>query len=278
MTENKIAQNEVDKFLRSEQPEKLKLTLLDRAILFALAARISDKENCYPSQTFLAAYLGVERRSIIRSINKLKQSKLLNVVRQKNKSNVYFLNLPVDKIGRCDTQSHTTALDVTLGHMVCDTQSHQEPKNTFDVTLGHTNINNNIYNKRKEKIKKEKKSIEDVALPDWLDKIAWQNFVNFRKEIKKPLTHFACLLNIKRLQNFKERGQDVVKVIEQSIANGWQGLFDLRPDRNEFCGRATNTELKSTVPDYVPQKNNFDFDAAKKSWERNKEKMLSALN
>jgi hypothetical protein len=275
MTENKIAQNEVDKFLRSEQPEKLKLTLLDRAILFALAARISDKENCYPSQTFLAAYLGVERRSIIRSINKLKQSKLLNVVRQKNKSNVYFLNLPVDKIGRCDTQSHTTALDVTLGHMVCDTQSHQEPKNTFDVTLGHTNIKNNIYNKRKEKInKKEKKSIEEINLPDWLDKELWNRFVEFRKEIKKPLTHFACLLNIKRLENFKNIGHSPKDVIEQSIANGWQGLFGLRVEKQNYFAQ----EIKCAVPDYVPQKNNFDFDAAKKSWERNKEKMLSALN
>lgn len=69
---------------------------------------------------------------------------------------------------------------------------------------------------------------EVVALPDWLPERAWQDFVEFRKAIKKPMTPKAQELAIGELGKLKGDGQDPVSVIHQSIVRNWAGLFALK--------------------------------------------------
>lgn len=67
-----------------------------------------------------------------------------------------------------------------------------------------------------------------IPLPDWLPTETWQMWVRNRKETRKPITEDAAKLQIKTLTKYREEGQDPVAVIENAIANGWQGLFRLR--------------------------------------------------
>jgi hypothetical protein len=67
-----------------------------------------------------------------------------------------------------------------------------------------------------------------LALPSWLPSEAWAEFVQHRKDIKKPLSDLATQKNLKLLDELRSQGEDPVRVIEQSIANGWQGLFAVR--------------------------------------------------
>lgn len=85
----------------------------------------------------------------------------------------------------------------------------------------------NCFTKNVKQLPKEK-----VHLPDWMPVDKWQEFLNFRKEIKKPLTLHGEQLNIKKLEHLRANGQDPLAVIEQSIMNGWQGLFALNVDRS----------------------------------------------
>ncbi|MGA2301258.1 MAG: hypothetical protein ABSG77_11275, partial [Candidatus Acidiferrum sp.] len=55
-------------------------------------------------------------------------------------------------------------------------------------------------------------------------------FQAFRKTIRKPLTEHALDLLYKKLAELRRQGQDPVKCIEQSIMNGYQGIW---PVRNE---------------------------------------------
>jgi len=58
-----------------------------------------------------------------------------------------------------------------------------------------------------------------------LDTAAWERWVAYRKAIKKPLkeaTLHAAALKLARYGDSQEA------VVEQSVSNGWQGLFDLQ--------------------------------------------------
>jgi hypothetical protein len=60
--------------------------------------------------------------------------------------------------------------------------------------------------------------------------LALLKFEEYRKKIRKPLTEHAIELTLKELGKLRRQGNDPVEVLEQSIRNGWQGIF---PVRNE---------------------------------------------
>lgn len=66
-----------------------------------------------------------------------------------------------------------------------------------------------------------------IELPDWLPREAWDAFVAMRKKIRKPLTDGAIPLAIKKLGELRTAGHDPRAVLEQSVMNSWQGLFEV---------------------------------------------------
>jgi hypothetical protein len=68
-----------------------------------------------------------------------------------------------------------------------------------------------------------------IVLPDWMPKVEWDSFVEFRISIRKPLKARAIILAIKTLSALRAQGHDVGAVIDQSVMNGWAGLFPTRP-------------------------------------------------
>lgn len=61
--------------------------------------------------------------------------------------------------------------------------------------------------------------------PDGLDATSWDRWRAYRVEIRKPLKPASIPAAQKALAAF---GSDQPAVVEQSIANGWQGLFALK--------------------------------------------------
>jgi len=66
-----------------------------------------------------------------------------------------------------------------------------------------------------------------VDLPDWLPKPTWDAWVQYRKEINKPIKSQQTVIQaIKRLGQCRDNGHQPEAIINASIANGWQGLFE----------------------------------------------------
>lgn len=65
-----------------------------------------------------------------------------------------------------------------------------------------------------------------VIIPDWLDKELWESFLQFRKEVKSKMTDHAQDLAIRKLDKWRKAGHDPKEIIENSIINGWKGLFE----------------------------------------------------
>ncbi len=67
-----------------------------------------------------------------------------------------------------------------------------------------------------------------VVLPDWLNKETWSAFKETRQKMRAPLTNSAAKLLLTKLSRFRADGDDPNLVLEQSITNGYRGIFPLK--------------------------------------------------
>jgi hypothetical protein len=81
-----------------------------------------------------------------------------------------------------------------------------------------------------EGTKTKAKALATFALPDWIDAKLWAEYEEMRKTNRKPMTDKARELAVHKLDAFRKRGISVEAVIEQSIFNSWQGLFEPKGD------------------------------------------------
>jgi hypothetical protein len=71
----------------------------------------------------------------------------------------------------------------------------------------------------------EKKSVS-LELPDWLNKTDWNDFVEMRKKLKKPMTDRAVKLMISKLETMKNKGIDTSEVLQKSILANWSDVYE----------------------------------------------------
>lgn len=81
-------------------------------------------------------------------------------------------------------------------------------------------------------------------LPDWIDAHDWADFAEMRKKLKKPMTERAAKAVIKKLENYRSQGHDVSTILEQSIRNSWQDVYEPKVDY-QSGGRARSNEKPS---------------------------------
>lgn len=79
-----------------------------------------------------------------------------------------------------------------------------------------------------------------------LSQEAWETWLAYRKEIKKPLKEISWPRAKRRLALF---GHDQMLVVDQSIANGWQGLFPLHTKTSTPKVRTNSTPAHRIFPD-----------------------------
>jgi uncharacterized protein YdaU (DUF1376 family) len=74
---------------------------------------------------------------------------------------------------------------------------------------------------------KARKVIE-VTLPPGLSPDQWEAFVKYRKQIKHPLTQIAAERLIAEITRLAAIGCHPHEVLDQSIRNGWRGIFEVK--------------------------------------------------
>jgi hypothetical protein len=72
-----------------------------------------------------------------------------------------------------------------------------------------------------------------------LDVEAWDRWVAYRKAIRKPIKPASEPAMKLKLQRY---GADQGAVVDQSISNQWQGLFDLKKSKPAFGEKPVKTE------------------------------------
>jgi len=70
---------------------------------------------------------------------------------------------------------------------------------------------------------------EHFDLPDWVPTEAWAGYDEMRRRLSsKAWTVRAQQLAVKTLADLKARGFSPAAVLDQSTANGWKGLFEIK--------------------------------------------------
>ena len=106
-------------------------------------------------------------------------------------------------------------------------------------------------NKNNKNIKniKECKEIIYSDVPELNETII--AFIEYRKSIKKPMSDRAITLLLGKLNKMSNSVQEQIEILNQSILNGWQGIFPLKND--------SGSGKKASF-----QGRNYDFDELEK--------------
>lgn len=88
---------------------------------------------------------------------------------------------------------------------------------------------NGVHNKKDTSTKDtntKDKGLDLSVVPEWLNAKTVSDFVDHRKAVKKPMTQIALTRLIAKLDDFRTRGIDPNACLDESIVNGWQGVFE----------------------------------------------------
>lgn len=191
-----------------------------RFVLVALANRADEEGIAFPSIKWIKKKTGLPERNIRMYIDGLCEiGKLMKTERRRDdggrSSNEY--RLAILQPGLALTPPAATA----GGGAATAGAPRQQLPHPPAATAGH---------KTKEKTKETKQHIGTLVpdLPNWLPIPEWEAFVADRKERRKALTSRATEMAITTLAELREMGQDLAAVLNQSIANGWSGLFAVK--------------------------------------------------
>ena len=97
-------------------------------------------------------------------------------------------------------------------------------------------------NKHKEK-HKEKHSV--TCSPELAE--ALNAFAEHRKKLKKPMTGRAKELMLSKLSKMARTEQEQIAILNQSIVNGWQGIFPLGGERKQSQAKQSSADMADDV-------------------------------
>lgn len=190
-----------------------------------LYAMIASFKHCYASNAYFAKKSSLTERSIQRGLLELETKEY--IIRSGNNENRII----------------TALRDAPTSVMVRQERHSSHDKN---VTPATTQTSPNSKVERKAKTKRAifaDKAINCLPAPDDLPVVfgstvdAMQNFIDDRKERKKPMTVRAVTLAFKRVYEWYPNSmEDQVACINQSIEHGWLGLFELKSGGSQPAG------------------------------------------
>lgn len=113
----------------------------------------------------------------------------------------------------------------------------------------HTKDNKDNSNKPPKSPRAGSFDAASVPLPDWLSAVTWSSWVEYRRDLKKPIKSQQTVTQaINLLDRCRLNGYAPEEIINRSIANGWQGLFE--PDGQAKRSRdAGHEDLHWNSPD-----------------------------
>lgn len=140
--------------------------------------------------------------------------------------------------------------DGKLGESVYDVFENPEGLSEKPTTENPTQVNSTQgnatqINTKEINTKKINTKDNDTPLPPLSEKLrqALNDFYEMRKKIRKPMTSRAKQLALNKLRSLSSDEDTQVKIIEQSILNGWQSFYELKGDND---GRYKGNRSKVT--------------------------------
>ncbi|WP_195954455.1 hypothetical protein [Clostridium tertium] len=194
---------------------------------------LSNEDNFKMSLNVLAKRIPSSRDKCIKVINTLKEIKIVSVNKVKTPngdwdSNVYKVNL--DELFKyLEVVVNKDNVVFNKDYLVFDKDNgsiSEIPQVVVENDTKNTNKNTNIENK------KEKETSIDKIINSYTENLDLRNtlkeFLKMRKSLKKPMTDKAMKLLINKLDKLGSNDNEKIEILNQSIFNSWQGVFELK--------------------------------------------------
>ena len=200
-------------------------------LLVLMTHRNREKGYAYPSQSTLIKKTGLSKNTLLKCLDELEKEGYIKRFKEKGENNKYHIDINFinSKVGASIKNDTGSSIKNDTGGSI--------KINTLKVR--------DISNKKEKENKKSNidKIIEAYTKNDLLVE-AIRDFIKMRSTIKKPLTDRALKGILNKLDTFTTNDLDKVEILENSIMNCWQGVFELK---NKKAPVGTGTQNNNLV-------------------------------
>ena len=187
-------------------------------ILLLVLMTYENKEGfAYPSQPRLIEETGLSKNTLLKCLNELEEKGYIKRIKEKGENNKYYINSSI-KIDTSTSIKINTSEDITS--IKNDTRG--------SIKIDTLEVLNTSNKKEKENKKSNIDKIIEAYTKNDLLVEAIRDFIKMRSTIKKPLTDRALKGILNKLDTFATNDLDKVEILENSIMNCWQGVFELK--------------------------------------------------
>lgn len=193
-------------------------------LMLALADQANDEGYCWPKGRTLARRLRLqEERSVRKLIEKVRDLGELTVVPRyvegRQISNGYQINLKVLRANP-DLWGEEVQMDRVGGPNGPGEEVQQDLPGEVQTGRAITVSNNRQMNRNNPP------TPQGVELPEWLPEEVWGDWLQHRREIRKPMTATASQKLLTKLGRLRDQGHDPASLIDEAISNGWQSVYE----------------------------------------------------
>ena len=206
------------------------ISVATKGLYAYLASFCGNSSECYPSIDTITKELGITKDTFYKHINVLVA---VGVVEKKQE-------IHNGRFGRTIYK---------LTHEIEILDSSFPKKSVSENSESNNNITNNNNINNKSNNTSPKKSAKSYFPDNESLNQAFTDYVEMRKQIKKPMTDRAVELAIKKLTElaavpFSDSMDNnlAVQILNQSILNSWQGLFPVKEDKANYQDKKGGAE------------------------------------
>ncbi|MBF8732831.1 helix-turn-helix domain-containing protein [Pseudomonas guariconensis] len=194
---------------------------LRKLVLIKLADNASDQGECWPSYQHIADQCEIDRSTVRKHIKHLEAQGLVRIENREgpkgNSTNLYYLTLR-NPVGQNSTPVGPESTGV--GPQPTGGVGPESTRTSHSFEPVTEPVEQTVAGAPSAK-KKTPKFDPMTCKPTNVSEQTWADWCQHRKEIRKPLTATTCAKQAKTLTG--HHAPDAV--INQSISNGWTGLF-----------------------------------------------------
>lgn len=205
----------------------------EKLFLLACARRAGEEDECWPSLARLCADTSLDRKTVVSVRQSVINKGLMSYT---GKFHGKSEQIPEMKLTYVNKKSYPHS-----------EEDYKPSKSTSTKSGTGTSTENGTLNKSVELNNGINQGDIKELCNEIVDKQVWIDFIQHRKEIKKPLKMTGAKQIINKLKDFKNKGYCPEQCLKDSMANGWQGIFEPKI-KQEFQNKPIEQSSKPYSP------------------------------
>lgn len=208
-----------------------------------------------PTETFMRVTGTNRKKTAYQYVNEAINSGLVAVKKEQGKVNIYSINKGCslwyeDEVVAESAPSAESATGGDNCHLVGAESATglAETRGGKCHTYKDIEIKDNIKDKKKAPAKPKFDALT-YPIPSFIEQENWDDFVEMRKKIKKPLTEVSSKRTVNALIKFDANGFDANNSLDYSITNDYAGVFERSRKQTQLTNQVNgnaNTQPKQS--------------------------------